>query len=130
MAVVQVLLAADADIEARKDGGQTPLHFAAQLEESGAVIEALLAAGADAKAQDDDGETPLHRAKSKAAVQAWSRLGPIPTPNSLANRGACCPLTDGKPGAPRAYGTERMHRWPFRLGGLGRCLGQGSDMRS
>jgi ankyrin repeat protein len=54
-------LAAGADVNAKDDHGQTPLHAAARegLKE---VVELLIAAGADVNAKYDDGEglTPLH----------------------------------------------------------------------
>ena len=58
--VVQVLLAAGANLEARNEYGLTPLHGAAESNENAAVIEFLLAAGADVNARNQYGITPSH----------------------------------------------------------------------
>ena len=72
-AVVELLLAAGADVNARAVDGETPLHEAAKWSgwaenelrgppslRSTAVVEALLVAGADIEARGDLGWTPLH----------------------------------------------------------------------
>ena len=56
--MVAVLLAAGADLEARAEGGATPLHEAARFSETPAVVAALLDAGADPAARDAEGRTP------------------------------------------------------------------------
>ena len=55
--IVNALLDAGADIEARDLGGETPLRFAV---ESGnpETVKALLNAGADREARNTDGMTP------------------------------------------------------------------------
>ena len=58
VAVVKVLLAHGADVNARRHGNQTPLHRAAEWGRP-QILRALLAAGADPNARDDDGKTPL-----------------------------------------------------------------------
>lgn len=71
---VKALLDAGANIDARGNVGQTPLHVAAMASDSPAVIEALVDAGADIEALDAGGETPLHYAAessdSPAVVKA------------------------------------------------------------
>jgi len=52
---------ATADVNARDEYGDTPLHGAAD-NDTPASITALLKAGANVNAKDDDGETPLHDA--------------------------------------------------------------------
>ena len=47
---------------ARGDFGETPLHYAARLNQNPEVIELLLKAGAHLHERDDFGETPLHYA--------------------------------------------------------------------
>ena len=59
LAVIEALIEAGADLEARGDDDHTPLHVAVGNENL-AVIEALLNAGADPMARDDNGRTPLH----------------------------------------------------------------------
>ena len=78
-AVVKVLLDAGADLEARAEGGATPLHMAAEWSQSPAVVKALLDAGADLEARAEGGATPLHMAaewsQSPAVVKALLDAG-------------------------------------------------------
>jgi len=60
-AVVELLLAAGADVNEKEAGGRTALHYAA-WENHAAVIELLLAAGADINAKSNYGGTALHYA--------------------------------------------------------------------
>ena len=54
-------LAAGTDVNAKNDGGLTPLHWAAH-EGHKEIAQLLIAAGADVNAKDDDGDTPLDQA--------------------------------------------------------------------
>ena len=60
--IVEGLVAAGADVEARDNNAGTPLHQAAASNDDPAIVEALVAAGADVEARTDFGRTPLHRA--------------------------------------------------------------------
>ena len=60
-AVVTVLLEAGASLEARTEGGWTPLHRAA-LNANPTVVTVLLEAGASLEARTENGSTPLHKA--------------------------------------------------------------------
>jgi ankyrin repeat protein/serine/threonine protein kinase len=66
VAVVKVLLAHSADVNARTRGNQTPLHRAAEWGRP-QIMQALLAAGADPNSRDDDGKTALDIAKETDA---------------------------------------------------------------
>lgn len=57
----QILIDAGADVKARNDSWDTPLHFAAH-NVALPLIELLLKAGAEVDALDDEGNTPLHEA--------------------------------------------------------------------
>ena len=61
-AIIPVLVAAGADINARTEDGETPLHWAARINGNPAFITEMLAAGADPNARNQFGSTPLHRA--------------------------------------------------------------------
>lgn len=60
-AVVELLVAAGAKVNARDAHGETPLFVAAMFDRGGA-IQALLASHANVNVQNEDGWTPLHRA--------------------------------------------------------------------
>jgi ankyrin repeat protein len=59
VAVARLLLDAGADLEARDDFGETPLHHAAWLGNAD-LVALLLARGAQVNARDKDYDTPLH----------------------------------------------------------------------
>ena len=59
---VKGCLASGVEVNARAEGGWTPLHRAAWFSDNPAVVEVLLDAGADVNARDEDGDTPLHNA--------------------------------------------------------------------
>ena len=66
--MITALLDTGADLEAKMEGGWTPLHAAAE-EGSLAVVQALLDAGADPKARAEDGETPWDAAQRNEALK-------------------------------------------------------------
>ena len=78
--VIEALLAAGADPNARDEDASTPLHEAASFNYNPTVIETLLAAGADPKALDKHGRTPLHWATvyNDAVVEALLAAGADP----------------------------------------------------
>lgn len=61
---VEVLLQRGAPVEARAEGGGTPLHSAA-FNGNVAVVQALLAHGADPNTAKEDGKTPLDLARDQ-----------------------------------------------------------------
>ena len=66
--IVQLLLDAGADMEARDfKHAATPLHFAL-LMDSPHILQSLLDAGADIEARNDDGLTPMHIVAGTASV--------------------------------------------------------------
>ncbi len=65
LAAVQKTVAAGADVNAKDQGGWTPLHFAA-YEGKTEYFNLLIAKGADVNVKTLKGETPLKLAMSKA----------------------------------------------------------------
>lgn len=65
--LVQSLIQAGADINARDKFGRTALHRAA-FHELASVVEVLLQAGADVNARDEHGDTPLHETNANSKV--------------------------------------------------------------
>ena len=56
--VAELLIAKGADVNAKKDDGETPLHDAFFFSHK-KIVELLIAKGADVNAKDKDDETPL-----------------------------------------------------------------------
>ena len=80
-AVVEALLAAGSDIEARGGlFGLTPLRATLHIP---AVAEALLAAGANPNARDIEGGTPLHSSRTATAVNALIAAGADPNARTV-----------------------------------------------
>jgi ankyrin repeat protein len=82
--IVQALLAAGADVNAKTASGLTPLHYAARIGRVD-IVRLLLARGASVSPQDQDGDTPLHEAREaghegvvellvSAAAEGWCPL--------------------------------------------------------
>ena len=57
---VSAALAAGADLNARGEHGNTPLHWAARQNPEPSVVAVLIEAGANLNARDEGGWTPLH----------------------------------------------------------------------
>ena len=64
-----VLHQSGADLAARDNDGDTPLHEAAMFNDDPTVLETLLAAGADPTARNAAGETPWDLAQANEALQ-------------------------------------------------------------
>ena len=75
VAIMEVLLAKETDVDVKDEFGQTPLHRAS-INGDAAAVELLLAAGADVGAKDEDGQTPRDVAASffnTAVIEALDR---------------------------------------------------------
>lgn len=69
------------DVDARDKDGMTPLHYAAEFEDTN-ILHFLLLKEANPNIQDKDGETPLHiaiDADDKAMVKLLLKFGADPT---------------------------------------------------
>ena len=70
--VIEALVRAGADLEARNRRGQTALHVAAMR--NGAAFEKLLELGADPAALDDEGRTPMDYARENDGLQGLEEV--------------------------------------------------------
>ena len=82
-AVVESLLAAGADVQARDQSGLTPLHNAAALNRNPTVLELLLLAGADPDARDDGDRTALDIAVRRLPLEIREVLRSYPLPGAV-----------------------------------------------
>jgi len=80
--IVAMLLARGADVNAREQNGDTPLHCAT-FRQHGVIAQMLLAKGADVNAAAKDGCTPLHR-----LATAWEGYDNWPSMSREACEGA------------------------------------------
>ena len=76
IAIVERLIAAKLDVNARAKDGRTPLHWAANFDCANCA-ELLLKAGAQVSARNEDGDTPLHGA-SRDVVPVLLKAGADP----------------------------------------------------
>ena len=70
IAIAKLLVARGADVDARNEEGQTPLHLALSYIGSAAVAEPLMELGANVNVKDNDGRTPLHDAVDRCNTRA------------------------------------------------------------
>jgi ankyrin repeat protein len=89
--VAELLLACKADVNARMNKGDTPLHIAA-ANDNKVVAESLLAARADVDAKDDEGDTPLHVAASMGSKDVAELLLARKADVNARNRESVTPL--------------------------------------
>ena len=82
-AVVEALLAAGADVQARDRSGYTPLHAAAALNKNPTVLELLLLAGADPDARNSNDETALDLAFRRPPLEKREVLRSYPIPAAV-----------------------------------------------
>ena len=71
---VSALVAAGEDVNARTNGGLTPLHLATLCDPNVEVLTALISAGADVDARDKIKRTPLHVAAEHSKAEVISTL--------------------------------------------------------
>jgi ankyrin repeat protein len=66
---IESLVSQGADVNAKTDGGYTPLHFTAVADENVEIVKFLVSQGADINVKTDTGSTPLHVAAVNGGVE-------------------------------------------------------------
>ncbi len=77
-ALIELLIACGADLDARNAYGQPPLHLAARYGYE-SIVDMLLSAGASARCRNDKGQLPAALA---ATPELAAKLAPAPTPGN------------------------------------------------
>jgi ankyrin repeat protein len=92
VAVVRLLLAHGAELEAKDSRKQTALFHAASAKGGDDVVEVLLAAGADPSSANDLGDTPLHVACARTSLVTVRRLLEARAPIKTKSKRGMTPL--------------------------------------
>lgn len=71
--VAELMISMGSDVNAKGDGGKTPLHWAGR-ENSAKIVQLLLSKGASVAAEDERRRTPLHAAAGRGSVAAGDVL--------------------------------------------------------
>lgn len=90
--LVQMLLAQDADVNAKNDNGWTPLHFAA-FNGYAEICEMLLRNGAEPNVKNDIGWTPIHYASKHHHLEVIQILFEYDADPSIKGRKGELPLS-------------------------------------
>jgi len=109
--VAQILLEHKADVNARNDRGEVPLHLVACPPGYGdrlliPMMELLLGHGADVNARDNEGSTPLYHSSHTGDEWRWPKTGTVEGTRFLLEHGASIDAVNNMGETPRQRAAE------------------------
>ncbi len=117
--VIQMLVNAGADVDAKTNYGSTPLYFAVNYNNHVDAIRVFVDLGADVNAKRNDGNTPLHHASIRGKADVIRVLLELGADDQIKNNAKFKPKAVGKTKEIRKLLKTPGLYWPIKAYAMG-----------